>query len=177
MSLNNQSNISNFTLDIPPSFGLGMTLMNIQSASIPGMRIPPTELPLAQFGVGRQTGPGSTTEFDPLIVRVLCDEDYEAYLEIYRWMISLNDYARQTPTMWGKTGQPPAVTLHVLNNSKRDIVASFNYYGAWPSELGEIEYSTTEEGDVSVTFTVTFHYKYFEIEKDGKTVRPIQRGE
>ncbi|UYD57414.1 tail tube terminator protein [Aeromonas phage B614] len=174
MALNNQSNITNFMIDIPASTGIKSSLMNVQTASIPGFRIPPTELPLAEQGTARQNVPSTTTEFEPLIVRFLMDEDYESYLEIYRWMLSLNDYARQTPSMWGTVHQPTAITLHVLNNSKRDIVASFNYYGAWPSEIGEIEYSYTEEGDVSVTFTVTFFFKYFEIEKGGNLVRPLR---
>jgi hypothetical protein len=174
MALNNQSNITNFMLDIPSSTGIKTMLMNVQSASIPGFRIPPTEMPLNSQGTARQNVPSTTTEFDPLIVRVLLDEDFEAYTEMYRWMLSLNDYARQTPTMWGTVNQPPAITLHVLNNSKRDIIASFNYHGAWPSEIGEIEYSYTEDGDVSVTFTITFFFKYFEIEKDGELIRPLR---
>ncbi|AAQ81453.1 gp3 [Aeromonas phage 31] len=174
MALNNQSNITNFLLDIPASAGIKVALMNVQQASIPGFRIPPTELPLGEQGTARQNIPSTTTEFDPLIVRILLDEDYDAYFEIYRWMLSINDYARQTPTMWGTTSQPPGVTLHVLSNSKHDIVASFNYQGAWPSEIGEIEYSYTEEGDVSAYFTVTFFFKYFEIERKGQLVRPIR---
>lgn len=174
MALNNQSNITNFMLDIPASAGIKTMLMNVQSASIPGFRIPPTELPLGAQGTARQNIPSTTAEFDPLIVRILLDEDFNAYTEIYRWMISINDYARQTPSMWGTVDQPPAITLHVLNNSKRDIIASFNYYGAWPSEIGEIEYSYTEDGDVSVTFTVTFFFKYFEVEKEGELIRPLR---
>lgn len=176
MSLQNQSNITNFRLDIPNQRSTEQFLLNVQTASIPGMRLTVTEMPLNAQGTARAQVPGTATEFDPLIVTVLMDEDLEAYIQVYRWMLSLNDYARQHSTMWQEVKQPPAMQLHVLNNTKTDIVATFNYFGAWPSELGEIEYSYTEEGDVAVTFTVTFNYSYFEIEKNGCIIRPRTAG-
>lgn len=172
MSLQNQSNITNFRIDIPDQHTTEQFLLNVQTASIPGMRLSVTEMPLNAQGTARAQVPGSTTEFDPLIVTVLMDENLEAWIQIYRWMLSLNDYARQNSTMWKNVEQPKALQLHVLNNTKTDIVATFNYFNAWPSELSEIEYTYTDEGDVAVTFTVTFNYSYFEVERNGAVIRP-----
>lgn len=175
--LQNQTNSTNFRLDVPDQHATEQFVLNVQSASIPGLRIPVTDAPLNSTGAGRMNIPGTTTEFDPLMVRIILDEQLDAYIQVYQWMLSINDYARKNPTMWGKFPQPKAMMLHVLNNTKNDIIATFNYYNAWPSELGEIEYSYTETGDVAITCVVTFNYSYFEIEKDNKVVRPFIKGQ
>lgn len=169
MSLHNQANITNFLFDIPDA---GLTRgfqLNIQTALIPGIRISPTNVPSGSMGLGRANVPGSSMEFDPLVVRFLVDENLDSWLEMYRWMLIINNYLTLHNSAWdkGDAKLPDHVTLNILDNCKKNIVLSIHYYGAWCSELGEIEFSYTEEGNPAITCTATFNYKYFQVEKDG----------
>lgn len=168
MSINyNQTNISNFVLDIPDANITRAFKLNVQSALIPGLRIPVTDAPSGTKGLGRAKLPGSTIEFDPLVCRFLVDEEMKSWLDLYLWMISINNYATLENNGWEEGVLPKFITLHILNNTKTDIVLSIHYYGAWISDLSEIEYNYTEDGDPAVTCVATFNYKYYVVEKDG----------
>lgn len=171
MSLYNQTNTTNFVLEIADAGLTEAFKMNVQMALIPGIHIPPSNLPSGTQGIGRANLPGSTIEFDPLVVRFLVDRELSSWLEIYKWMLTLNNYSTHKSTAWLPKGQPEAVTLHILNNKKTDIVMSIHYYGAWPSDLTEVEFNYAEDGDPAITSTATFQYKYFEVEIDGKIVQ------
>lgn len=171
MSINyNQTNISNFVLDIPDANITKAFKLNVQSALIPGLRIPVTDTPSGTKGLGRAKLPGSTVEFDPLVCRFLVDEKLQSWIDLYKWMISINNYATLENTGWEDGVLPNFITLHILDNTKQNIVLSYHYYGAWVSDLSEIEYNYTEEGDPAVTCVATFQYKYFIVEKDGNII-------
>lgn len=167
MSQYNQTNSRNFVLDIPDAGLTKAFKLNIQTALIPGVRIPVTETPSGTQGLGRARLPGSTVEFDPLVVRFLVDENLDSWLELYQWMLSINNYLTMENQAWEKGQVPEFITLHILDNNNSDIVMSLHYYGAWCSELGDLEFSYTEEGDNAMNCSATFSYKYVIIEKDG----------
>lgn len=175
--IQNAVNITNFRLEIPDQKATEAFQVLVQKANLCAMRIPAQDFALGPQGVGRQHLMGATTEFDPLIVRVVVDEELQSYLQIYRWMISLNDYAYYDPSMHGTSNNgnvepPKAMTLHVLNNSKTEIIASFNYINAYPMEISELEFDYTQDGDPIMTVDVQFGFKYLEIEQNGQVIRP-----
>lgn len=170
MSLYNQTNITNFQLVIPDN---GLTkgfVANIQSFIIPSVRIPVTEAPSGPKGLGRSNLPGSTLEHDALSIRILVDKNFDSYLSIYKWMLTINNYLTSKNTAWKSSGQPEAISLHILDNDKKKILLTYNFIGAWPSDLGEIEMSYAEEGDPAIVCQCMFQFKYVEIEKDGKVI-------
>lgn len=171
MSLNNQTNITNFALHVPDNGLTEPFVVNVQSVILPSVRIPVTDTPTGKFGLGRSGLPGSTLEHDGISIRFLVDEDFNNYISIYKWMLSINNYITLHNTAWEPSGQPVAMTLHLLDNDKKDIVCTYHFYGAWPSDLGEIEFSYTEEGDPAISCLCLFQFKYFEIEKDGVVIR------
>lgn len=170
MSIYNQTHFTNFYLDIPDA---GLTKgfrLNIQGASIPGIRTPGVELPAGTQGFARATIPGSTIEFDPLVIRVLIDENLDSWVELYKWMLITNNYITQKNEAQIKEHVPEFITLHVLDNTKENIVLSIHYFGAWVGELGEVEFNFTEEGDPPITMITTFPYKYFKVERNGQII-------
>ncbi len=169
MSTFNQTNITNFVLEVSDAGLTQAFKLNVQSAPIPGVRIPISDIPGGTQGMTRSQLPGSTTEFDPLTVRFLVDVDFQSWIEMYQWMLSTNNYVDRDRSGWKNPEQnfPSAVTLHVLNNTKSDIIFSIHFYGAWCSDLSEIEFSLTEDADPAMICTAIMPYKYFEIEKDG----------
>ncbi len=170
MALFNQTNITNFVLDIPDADITSAFKLNVQSALIPGISIPVTNSPLGTKGLGRANIPGSTFEFDPLVVRVLIDENLDAWTQVYQWMLSLNNYITHENNGWAEGTLPEFITLHVLSNDKSKILQSFHYYGAWPSQISDLEYNFTEESDPAPFVTVTFQYRYFAVEKNGSII-------
>lgn len=163
----NQTNITNFLLDIPDANITKAFKLNVQSALIPGIRIPPTDMPSGTQGLGRARLPGSTVEFDPLVCRFLVDEKLDSWVDLYKWMLSINNYLTHDNVGWKEGTLPKFITLHILDNTKETIVMSIHYHGAWCSDLSEIEYTFVEDGDPAVTCVATFQYKYYIIEKDG----------
>lgn len=144
--------------------------LNVQDVTLPGVHIPVTDVPGSTQGIHRAKLPGSTMEFDPLVVNILVDRELQSWMDVYKWMLSLNNYITHDSEAWHPKGQPEAVTLHVLDNNKQKIVMSIHYYGAWPSDLGEIQYSYIEDSDPAMKATVTFNYKSFAVEIDGKII-------
>ena len=171
MSLFNQSNITNFVLEIPDAGITRAFKLNVSTCLLPGLRIPSTDVPLGPQGLARAKLPGSTVEFDPLVVRFLVDREFQSWIDIYSWMISLNNHHTLKSEGWKDKVLPKFITLHILNNTKTEIMMSVHYYGAWPSNLAEIDFSFTEEGDPAVSCVATFEYKYFEIEKNGVIIK------
>lgn len=169
MSTFNQTNTTNFVLEISDAGLTKAFKLNVQSAPLPSIRIPVSEVPGSTQGMTRAQLPGSTTEFDPITVRFLVDVNFESWIEMYQWMLATNNYADRDRSGWRdpENSFPSAVTLHVLNNNKDDIIFSVHFYGAWCSELSEIEFSLIEDSDPAMICTAIMPYKYFEIEKDG----------
>ena len=174
MSTFNQTNTTNFILDIPDANITKAFKLNVQSSLIPGIRIPVTDTPTGTKGLGRSKLPGSTVEFDPLVCRFLVDEDLDSWVDLYTWMISINNYLTHDNNGWHDGVLPKFITLHILDNTRTVPVMSIHYHGAWCSELGEIEYNYTEDGDPAITCVATFNYKYFVVEKDGKIIETRQ---
>lgn len=163
----NQTNTTNFILEVSDSGLTKAFKFNVQAVTLPGVHIPVDDVPGSTQGIHRAKIPGSTIEFDPLIVNFLVDRELQSWVQIYKWMLSLNNNVTHESKAWHPKGQPEAITLHILDNSKEEIVMSIHYYGAWPSDLSEIEYSYKEDTDPAIQATATFNFKSFAIEIDG----------
>ncbi|QEA10637.1 tail tube [Enterobacter phage vB_EhoM-IME523] len=166
----NQTNVTNFILEVSDNGLTESFKLNCQAATLPGIHIPVGDLPGGTQGISRAKLPGSTIEFDPLMVNFLVDRELSGWLEIYKWMLSLNNYMTHESEAWHASGQPSAVTVHILDNSKQNIVMSIHYYGAWPSDLSEIEFNYREDSDPAVPCMATFNFKSFAVEIDGNIV-------
>lgn len=164
----NQTNITNFVVDIPDSTRTSGFVLNAQTAPLPGVRIPVVETVTGTMGLGRAMRAGTTFEYDPFVVRFIVDEDMTSWMNMYKWMLSTNNYITGHNT--AHSDGPEFVTLHILNNNKTEVVLTANFYKPWISDLSEIEFSYTEDSDPAVTCVATIHYAYMTIEKDGEVI-------
>lgn len=167
----NQTSPTNFAVDIPDNDYTRGLKLQVQGVTLPGINIPITSLPINPQLVAHI--PGSAVEFDPMMLRIAVDEELKAYLGVYIWMLGTVDYVNADALRWQEREQ--AVSVHILDNSQSKVVCTFHFYGAWPSNLGELEMMYTEDVDVPVTCMVTFNFKYMEVEVDGKIIRPLPR--
>lgn len=168
--ITNLTHQTNFRLDIPDNNATIMMQSAVQRVSIPGIEMEPVQVPTNPLLQAQL--PGSSVRFEPLNLTMLIDENLDAYCELYTWMLSINDYRemRSTATLAGKS--PRTIMVHVLDNSHQKTLATFRFFDAWPSSLGQLDYTYSDEGNNPVTCDVTFYYKYFEVERNGVVIKP-----
>lgn len=170
MSLKNLTNKTNFLLKIPNFGSLNTFVMQVVSTETPEFRIPNVEIPTGPRGHGRAFISGSTFEHEPINVKILVDRNLDSYVEIYKWMLTISNYLSNINTAQEEGLSPTSIQLHILDNIKTNIVATFNLIDPYPSSLGSLEYAYDEEGDMSIYCNVTFNFKRVELEKDGKII-------
>ena len=171
-AITNSQHKTNFRLDIPDSgMSLGFQLA-IQDVVIPTVEIEPTKVVINPQLMGDIAG--AAMRFEPLNLRFLVDEDLNAYLEIFQWMISIVDYRENKSTAQVEGARPRTMQLHILDNSKKKIVATFVFNDAWPGTLGQLEFGYTDDGNPAIVGDVMFYYKSFEIIKNGVTIKPSE---
>ena len=166
----NQTNITNFILVIPQDKVTTGFVLNAQNAEIPGINIPITMAPAQTQGLSTGAFPGSGFEFDPLNVTFLLDENMDAWVQMYKWMLATNNYIDRNQSGWMNNDLPRPVSLHILDNTKQNIILTINLYGCWCSALSPVsfDYRTTE--DPAPTCVATLHFRNMTVEKDGSTV-------
>ena len=142
----------------------------LQSASIPGLTFAgnvsmPT--PLLDIPI-----PGEKLVYTPLTVSFMVDEDMTNYLEIFNWMISLAAKDLQPFARYqAQTSIEPDVNsrdrsdikLMILTSSKNPNI-QVNFQDAFPTQLGELNFSTPASGVNYLESSVTFEYVKYEIE-------------
>lgn len=169
--ITNQTHQTNFRLDIPDNNATVYFSSAVQRASVPGIEIEPVTVPVNPL-LPQAMMPSSMFRFDPLNMSILVDENLESYIEIYKWMLSINDYRELNSTATQAGIVPRTILFHILDNSHNKTVCTFRFFDAWPSSLGELPFTYMEEGNMPVNCDVTFQYKSFEIEKDGVIITP-----
>lgn len=166
----NYAQKTNFRLDIPNSAATDFVI-NVQEINLPSISIPATMFPVNPMLQGNL--PGSAMDFtDGMTTRILLDEELNAYVDIYQWMLSLVDYREGKSTGWLEGGTPRTILLHVMDSQKDKILLTFKFYGAFPQMLGEIEFNYGDPTNLASYCSVTWSYKYFEIEKNGVIIKP-----
>jgi hypothetical protein len=127
---------------------------------------------------------GEKLIFEPLTLTFIIDEDLRAWEEIYNWMKGLgfpnkfDQYKQLKERGIGPLGTVfPAkgsenlytdCTLHLYTNShvkNFDIV----FHDAYPSLLGPINFTATDESVVTLTTDVTIQYDWFEFKRPEST--------
>jgi hypothetical protein len=96
------------------------------------------------------------------------DEDMKSWIEIFWWMyqlgnpISFNKRGNLKDNAIGIDAVVADATLQIKTNSNNPNL-KINFYGLYPTDLGEIQFTSTE-GQEFQTCAVTFNYTYYELE-------------
>lgn len=167
----NQTSPTNFLVDIPDNDYTKGLKLQIQGVTLPGINIPVTTVPTNPMLAAHIAG--SAIEYDPLILRIAVDEELKSYLGCYIWMLGTNDYQTFDSLRWREKDQ--TLSVHILDNSQSKVVATMHFHGAFPSNLGELDFMYTGDIDEPVTCMVTINFKDMDIEIDGRSIRPVPR--
>lgn len=168
----NYTQKTNFKLEIPNNY-VENAVMNVQELNLPDMSIAAT--PFSINPQARGYLPGSGIEFEPLQMRLIADEELLSYTDIYQWMCSVVEHKDSKATAWLQGGAPETLLVHILNNEKDRIILTYRFYSPFPQILGSLEFNYTDPSNIALGFNITFGYKYFEIEKDGKIMSSFKQ--
>lgn len=133
-----------------------------QSISHPSVNVSPTTVP---FRTSDTFFPGDKIVYEDLQLNAILDENMTLYMEMFDWIKSFVE----NPLDQGATGiyrdrdkSQYDISVLVLN-SHNNVIRTITYKDAFPSILGNIEFSSTT-GDVQyITLPITFKYTTFTV--------------
>lgn len=154
--INNQAHITNMRLEIPDAQTTQNFVNAAQSVTIPSFEMDVSRVAINQMASGLL--PGSKIIYEPLRVRFLIDEHFKSYIEIYQWMLSITDSRTFNSTAHLPGARPRSMLVHLLDNSKKNIVLTLKFNDPFPSSMDEVEMSYTDDGNPALIGMVTFSY-------------------
>lgn len=147
----NLSTTSNFKLEIPNESYINYFL---QTVTLPSISNTGQDL----YYTNNQTVTYSNvTEWSPLNVVVLMDEEFECYTTLYDWMRSFID-----DDDWRVLVKD--IKLSILSSNKKNLL-TFTFAGALPTMLGDVNLDNSNVDTQQVIFNVEFRYQYFTWER------------
>jgi len=135
----------------------------VQGVNLPGMSLQSSSIntPFSAVSI-----PGNQITFGTLSLSFIVDENMQSWYELYSWIVQLGN-----PKGYNKigklTGQPGSVTnitsdaTLILKSNANNPNFQFNFFDVYPTELGDMSFSTTENQEF-VTSTATFNYGFYE---------------
>ena len=140
----------------------------VQKISIPNITLDYIDSPSPQL---RLPISASHIDFGTLNVTFKIDENMTNYLEIYNWLVAIGYPFNQTQYAALKanalaSGESLVSDISViimdgLKNANYEVVFS----NAFPVELGQISFESTDSDVNFITTTASFKYSYFNINK------------
>jgi hypothetical protein len=121
--------------------------------------------------------PGDHLNYSPLKVSFMVDEDLNNYLEIFNWIVDIagpsNIYPERADGLYkpdNTLSTDPTkrirsdIKLMVLSSSKNPNI-EVTFIDAFPSQISELNFATTENSVNYLQATVTFDYVYYTIKR------------
>lgn len=117
--------------------------------------------------------PGDKAILNPFSVTFLVDEDFLAWNEIFKWMVSLTfpenfqqykDLDKRYTAWRSPMPQFSDITLTILN-ARQNPKLRIKFINCFPVSLSDVVLSTTSTPEDAMTSDVTFRFDYFEVEK------------
>jgi hypothetical protein len=100
--------------------------------------------------------------------RILLDEDFKTYKEIYDWMlrhVNEEQIAEQNAFTSSQSPTPSYADIHITAlSSHNNKNVTFKYVDCIPVSLGDIAFDAQNQSVEFITFPVAFRFSYFEIE-------------
>ena len=106
---------------------------------------------------------GTGVLYDDLEITFILDENFESYIELYKWMMNLvRPYGAQNTKV---LAEESTASLHLMTNQLSPMGIIFNFHRLYPVRLGGITFDTTNEGEPGILkCSATFSYDTFDIE-------------
>lgn len=135
----------------------------VQSVSIPGVSMSPTETPTPLTTIYRH---GDRITYSDLTLTIRCDEDMYSFLEIYSWMskaTKVEGFSGYKTLKESDEGLYSDATLIILN-SRKNPNKMFTFHNTFPTSLSDMRMDVTPSDIQYTTFDVTFKYDTYTVE-------------
>lgn len=156
-------------------FGFRLVIMRapniefyVQSCNVPSISLPeaPQATPFVEI-----PRPGDHLRFGQLDITYKVDEDLKNYDEIRKWMFALgkptdfHEYEKiEKEPEWTGRGVTSDMSLVILNGVKQANYETV-FSDAWPTELGELRFETTDDDVEYITGSASFRFTVFDVKK------------
>lgn len=138
----------------------------LQKVNIPSIAIPP---PQPNNPFVKTPIPGEHVNFGDLTITFKVDEDLKNYLEIWNWIIALGKpenfeqyRAIQDKPMYTGEGIYSDISLMILSSTKMPNY-EVTYVDAFPVQLSDMVFNTTDNNVNYIEASATFKYTYYNI--------------
>ena len=85
------------------------------------------------------------TEFEPLVVNFLIDEDMKTWFEVYNWIMGITfPHSFEEYGAMKKKGLYSDISIIVLSNNNIPNI-NFTFYHAFPLNMGALDFSSASE--------------------------------
>lgn len=112
--------------------------------------------------------PGDKMNFNPLIVRIAVDEDFENWLEIQRWMraLSFPEAHNENDAIFKAWLQKEtcSASMSIMSNGGNFEIVRFYFQHLWPADLEDFDLDA-EGNDDEITTTISFRYSTYRVER------------
>jgi len=160
-----QPDTDNYLLNTAFKFNLART-PNItwfcQKVSIPSLSFGSMELP-TRLGT-RLPISGTEYTFDDLVVDFIVDENVNTWMEIYNWMTSIGQMKDDKDPYLNVEQHTSDASLTILSSSYNPKY-KVTFRNIFPVSLGELPFDSTAPETDPIVSSVTFKYRYYEIEQ------------
>ena len=151
MSIINLFKVSSFKLMFKDTKFLELMT---QGANIPG-------LTLGELKIGRpvvtDTRSGDSLTYEDLSVSVLCDEKFEAYKEIYNYIINSSNPVNADINV----SYPIFDSTLFLTTNKNNVQHKINFYNCFFKSIGGIQLTSTSTEEEQFTFEISLGYSFY----------------
>ena len=177
-----RTNKFNLVIDLPKCFShletssassngllnLSKLQINVWGTVVPSISVPSIEVPVLG-GVIKASGHAKPA-YDPVTVDFTVDHNYENYHVIYRWLDIMSDdrsamYDAKNLTRTDKSTMKhysTIWTLYALDEYNKSV-AKWEYWGAYPVQLGQIQLSKRDPSDLESQLTFDFSFMIFDL--------------
>ena len=159
-----------FTLKRAPNTNYNLHRINIPALTLPQVMEPTSIVALPK--------PGDHMEFSPLIVQFKVDENFNNYLEIWKWLMALGRIpnpvafkALKTQPYWTGQSEDSEIMITILDSSRNPNII-LNFHDCFPVTLSELIFDVQLHDVQFLTATCQFAYSYFEIEQINASAQP-----
>lgn len=163
---------SNFKVD-PIQF-------SVYGSPVPEISVPDIQLPFG--GQVHKISSNSRPAYPPLNIKFLVDNGYKNYWILWKWLNLFNDSKKSSSNIASGLGLPTPINrdITIANNvseytSRFSIFAmdefnnkivSFTYTNAFPTNLGEINFSNQDPSEINCSVTFAFNQLNLELLKN-----------
>lgn len=151
MAINDLLKVSSFNIQFKDSKSLELM---VTSTNLPGFTLGGLDI---SRPVVKDSRPGDSLTFNDLSLTVLCDEDLNAYKEIYTYIIK-----SANPNTGELDISSPVFdsTLFLMTN-KNNVQHKIVFYNSFFKEIGDLQFETTSSEDEQLTFTIGLGFSFF----------------